>query len=86
MALEPITEVPLQRVYLDSGTRWGEHDPDGTSDDHALVTARLREMLLRRGLVLEQSLRYRLAYGDAHNEGAWRRRMPDCLEFLLPPA
>ena len=43
-------------------------------------------MLLQRGLVLEQSLRYHLAYGDAHNEGAWRRRMPDCLEFLLPPA
>jgi hypothetical protein len=39
-------------------------------------------VLLQRGLVLEQSLRYRLAYGDAHNEGAWRRRMPDCLEFL----
>ena len=29
MALERLTEVPLQRVYLDSGTRWGEHDPDG---------------------------------------------------------
>jgi hypothetical protein len=43
-------------------------------------------MLLQRGLGLEQSLRYRLAYGDAHNEGAWRRRMPGCLEFLLPPA
>ena len=24
MALERLTEVPLQRVYLDSGTRWGE--------------------------------------------------------------
>ena len=76
---------PCQRVYLDSGTRWGESDRDGDSDDHALVTARLREILLQRGLVLEQSLRYRLAYGDAHNEGAWRRRMPSCLEFVLPP-
>ena len=85
MALEHLTEVPLQRVYLDSGTRRGEHDPDGSSDDHALITARLREVLLQHGLVLEQSLRYRLAYGDAHNEGAWRRRMPGCLEFLLPP-
>ena len=52
-------------------TRWGESDPDGSSDDQTLVTARLREVLLQRGLVLEQSLRYRLAYGDAHNEGAW---------------
>ena len=86
MVLERLTKVPLQRVYLDSGTRWAEHDPEGSSDDHALITARLREMLLQRGLVLEQSLRYRLAYGDAHNEGAWRRRMPSCLEFLLPPA
>ncbi len=85
LALAPLTQVPLQRVYLDSGTRRGESDRDGDSDDHALVTARLREMLLLRGLVLEQSLRYRLAYGDAHNEGAWRRRMPSCLEFILPP-
>ena len=28
------------------------------SDDHALVTARLRGVLLQRGLVLEQNLRY----------------------------
>jgi enterochelin esterase-like enzyme len=86
LTLEPLTEVPVQRLYLDSGTRRGESDADGSSDDHALGTARLREMLLQRGLVLEQSLRYRLAYGDAHHEGAWRHRMPGCLEFLLPPA
>ena len=73
-------------MYLDSGTRWAESGPDGGSDDHALITAKLWEMLQQRGLMLEQSLRYRLAYGDAHNEGAWRRRMSSCLEFLLPPA
>lgn len=84
--LERLTEVPLRRVYLDSGTRWAEHDVEGRSDDHALITARLRELLLQRGLVLEQSLRYRLAYGEAHHEGAWRRRMPHCLAFLLPPS
>ena len=50
MALERLTEVPLQRVYLDSGTQWGENDPDGSSDDHALVTARLREVLLHEVL------------------------------------
>jgi len=86
LALVHLTEVPRQRVYLDSGTRWGESDPDGSSDDHALITARLREALLQRGLVLEQRLRYRLAYGDTHNEGVWRCRMPGCLAFLLPPA
>src|SRR5262249_21792328 len=85
-ALERLTEVPLQRVYLDSGTRWGESDVDGSSDDHALSTARLREVLLQRGLVLEQLLRCRVDYGDGHNEGAWRRRLRSCLEFLLPPA
>jgi predicted alpha/beta superfamily hydrolase len=86
LALDALTTVPLQRVYVDSGSRWGEDDPHGSSDDHALITAGLRERLLQRGLVLEQSLRYRLAYGEAHHEGAWRRRLPDCLEFLLPPA
>jgi predicted alpha/beta superfamily hydrolase len=86
MTLDALTTVPLQRVYLDSGTRWAEGDPPESSDDHALITAGVRERLLQRGLVLEQSLRYRLAYGEAHHEGAWRRRMPGCLEFLLPPA
>lgn len=84
--LERLTEVPLQRVYLDSGTRWTEQDTDGQSDDHSLITAGLRDLLLQRGLVLEQRVRYRLAYGDTHHEGAWRRRMPHCLAFILPPA
>lgn len=84
--VESIKRVPLRRVYLDSGTRRHESDSEEQSDDNTLGAFRLRGMLLARGLVLEAGLRYRLAYGEAHGETAWRRRVADCLEFLLPPS
>jgi predicted alpha/beta superfamily hydrolase len=74
-----------ERVYLDSGTRWAPRDRSRNSDDNSLVTYALRGDFLARGYVLEEDLRYVLAYGDAHNETAWRRRVPGCLEFLMPP-
>jgi predicted alpha/beta superfamily hydrolase len=83
--IEALGRAPLRRIYLDSGTRRQEADSEEQSDDNALGAHRLRELLLRRGLVLERDLRYRLAYGDAHGELAWRRRVADCFEFLLPP-
>lgn len=81
---EPGTPLP-ERVYLDSGTRWAPHDSQEDSDDNVLVTHDLRDALLRRGLVLERDVRHLIAYGDPHNEVAWRRRASGCLEFLVPP-
>lgn len=83
--IEAASAPPIGRIYIDSGTRWNEWDAEAVSDDNVAVSYGLRERLLRCGMVLEDSLRYVLAYGDAHNEAAWRRRVGDCLAFLLPP-
>jgi predicted alpha/beta superfamily hydrolase len=77
---------PLSRVYLDCGTRWGESDDESHSHDNVPITYTVRELLLQRGMILEETLRFVLGDGDAHNELAWRRRIARCLEFLLPPA
>ena len=86
-ALLAQTDSPLpERVYLDSGTRWAPEDGAQDSDDNSLVTTwALRDDFLTRGLVLEQDVRHVLAYGDAHNETAWQRRVAGCIEFLLHP-
>lgn len=84
-AIEQAATLPFQRMYLDSGTRWGAYDDEEQSHDYTLNTFRLRQLLVQKGAVIEEQLRYRLAYGDAHNELAWRRRFAGCIEFLLPP-
>jgi enterochelin esterase-like enzyme len=84
--IESAPEVPFARAYVDSGTRWDDRDSEETSDDNVGIAYGLRERLLARGMVLEDTLRYVLARGDAHNEAAWRRRIGDALSFLLPPA
>ncbi len=81
---QPDSPLP-ERVYLDSGTRWAPEGRDQDSDDNSLITHSLRDDFLTRGLVLEQDVRHVLAYGDAHSEIAWRRRVAGCLEFLVPP-
>lgn len=80
-----LTRIPFQKIYLDSGTRWTEGEDNEDASDNSLITYVLRELLLQCGMVLEHNLLYLLAYGDAHNELAWRRRIAGCLEFLLPP-
>jgi predicted alpha/beta superfamily hydrolase len=84
--IERSSRPPLGRAYLDCGTRWGESDDESQSHDNVPITYALRELLLQRGMILEENLRFVLGYGDAHNERAWRRRIAGCLEFLLPPA
>ena len=56
-------------VYLDSGTV-GKMTQTG-SDDHALVTARLREVLLQRVLCWSRACATVWPM-VMHNEGAWR--------------
>lgn len=84
-AIKRLTQLPFQRIYLDSGTRWHDGAEEEKDSDYTMITYGLRDLLLQRGLVLEQNLLYVLGYGDAHNEFAWRRRIAGCLEFLLPP-
>ena len=83
--IERSSRLPLGRVYMDCGTRWGESEDESLSHDNLPVTYALRELLLQRGMILEENLRFVLGYGDTHNELAWRRRIGGCLEFLAPP-
>jgi predicted alpha/beta superfamily hydrolase len=60
------------RLYLDRGT--GERGG----------ARRMKDLLVRRGYVLERDLRYVEEEGGQHTEEAWARRLPDALRFLLP--
>jgi predicted alpha/beta superfamily hydrolase len=60
------------RLYLDRGTaeRGGAR--------------RMKDLLVRRGYVVDRDLRYVEEEGGQHTEEAWARRLPDALRFLLP--
>jgi predicted alpha/beta superfamily hydrolase len=63
------------RIYLDSGD-------SGPSSDGMADTAEMRDVLIEKGFVLEETLRYVLGVGDTHTESAWRSRAPGALGFL----
>jgi len=68
------------RIYLDSGD-------SGTASDNYWPTYNLRDALagsLTPRYPIEGTLRYRLGYGQQHNEAAWAARLPECLTFLFP--
>jgi predicted alpha/beta superfamily hydrolase len=65
------------RLYLDIGTGEGAvvvEDARG-----------MRDLLTRRGYVLDQSLMYVEDAGAPHAEHAWAQRLEPTLRFLLPP-
>jgi predicted alpha/beta superfamily hydrolase len=72
-----IEEAPLpqSRIHLDMGWReWRGMTRDAR---------RVRDALLARGFVLDRDLHYVEERNARHNEGAWARRLPDALRFLL---
>ena len=72
-----IEEAPLPptRIHLDMGGReWRGMVPDAR---------RVRDALLARGWQLGRDLHYVEEPYARHNEGAWARRLPDALRFLL---
>jgi predicted alpha/beta superfamily hydrolase len=72
-----IEEAPLPptRIHLDMGGReWR-----GATRD----ARKVRDALLARGMVLDRDLHYVEERNARHNEGAWARRLPDALRFLL---
>lgn len=74
-----VEEAPLHpgRLYLDVGQREGEE---------ALHDARrLRDLLLAKGYVPGEHLRYVEERAGAHEEAAWSRRFRAALPFLIPP-
>jgi predicted alpha/beta superfamily hydrolase len=67
--------LPPTRIHLDMG--WREWR--GATRD----ARRVRDALLARGFVLDRDLHYVEERNARHNEGAWARRLPDALRFLL---
>ncbi len=70
------------RVYLDSGDA-------GPGLDNFGITTGVRDTLLARDeaiqtFSIEGNLRYRVGFGDEHDEYAWARRLPGALAFLYP--
>jgi predicted alpha/beta superfamily hydrolase len=73
--------LPFRRLYVDHGTAWSarerrRHDNDPASRD----LVRIAE---ERGMIHGLDLRYVVGRGHFHDEPAWRKRLPGCLEFLL---
>lgn len=69
------------RLWLDMGTAEGESNGDLTINVARVRAA--RDRALARGLVLGEDLGYLEAVGGAHNEAAWRARLPAILRFLF---
>jgi predicted alpha/beta superfamily hydrolase len=67
--------LPPSRVHLDMG--WREWR--GATRD----ARRVRDAFLGRGFELDRDLHYVEERSARHNEGAWQRRLPDALRFLL---
>ena len=67
--------LPPSRIHLDMG--WREWK--GMTRD----ARKVRDALLERGFVLDRDLHYVEERNARHNEGAWARRLPDALRFLL---
>ena len=67
--------LPPTRIHLDMG--WREFR--GATRD----ARKVRDALLARGFVLDRDLHYVEERNARHNEGAWARRLPAALRFLL---
>ena len=67
---------PDRRLWLDWGSSEG-----ASMWDYGWPVA---EMLDAKGMVRGRDLQVMVGVGDAHNEAAWKRRLPDLLRFLLP--
>lgn len=67
---------PDRRIWLDWGSAEGVN-----MWDYGWPAA---ETLDAKGMVRGRDLQVMVGAGDAHNEAAWKRRLPDLLRFLLP--
>jgi predicted alpha/beta superfamily hydrolase len=67
---------PDRRLWLD----WGSAEGASMWDYGSPAAASLDS----KGMVRGRDLQVLVGAGDAHNETAWKRRLPDLLRFLLP--
>jgi predicted alpha/beta superfamily hydrolase len=75
--LERSSARPALRIWVDSGNQ-------GNSADSLENTLFVRDVLLRKGYVLGDTLGHFVDYGASHNESAWRGRLDRVLRFLYP--
>jgi predicted alpha/beta superfamily hydrolase len=76
--LERSNDRPDLRLWLDSGN-------EGPSADSLENTLHVRDILLRKGLVLGRDVNHLVDHGQRHNEAAWRGRVDRVLAWLFPP-
>ena len=69
------------RLWLDMGTAEGG-DANGDLTESVALLRAVRDRALARGMVLGADLGYYEAVGAAHNESAWRQRLPAILRYL----
>jgi predicted alpha/beta superfamily hydrolase len=67
---------PLQKIWLDIGTKEGHR---AVTDTRAL-----RDALTAKGWTLDRDLSYLEADGAVHDEAAWAQRVEPMLRFLYP--
>lgn len=65
------------RIWLDIGTDEGRGAVDSVKE--------LRDVLVKKGWVIDSDLKYHEARGAAHEEKAFARRADQMLKFLFPP-
>jgi predicted alpha/beta superfamily hydrolase len=80
-------DAPLGlKLWLDVGTAEDTTDSDGDGvSDLVFLHRKLVDVLLKKGLRLDQDLTSVEEAGAPHNERAWAGRLPGALAFLFPP-
>ncbi len=75
------------RIYLDAGnSEYSEYNQNGIKAQSNLYIEqirRLQALLQEKGYVIPHTFKYVEEQHGKHNEGAWRRRLPNALRFLL---
>ena len=79
LAASPLPSGPLPRVWVDMGTREGDH-PDKRVEE----LLGLGEVLKARGWREGDDLAVRVIDGGTHDEPSWRARSAEILKFLFP--
>jgi predicted alpha/beta superfamily hydrolase len=77
------------RIYLDAGTfEKAQDEPDemieaGAPGYYCRLVRDMRDLLIQKGYEDGEDLLYLEEPGAGHDEGAWQRRLPIALRFLL---
>lgn len=80
-AIERATRRPFRKIYIDSGTRWDDDQPN--RDDYTVITKKLVEACSKKWMTHGKNLLGLVAEGHHHNEYYWRKRIRGCLRFLF---